>query len=213
MTAAASSLDPSNNPALAPHLLEARRLARAGLPVLCLGLVPALAWLALAPLASAVVAHAHVKVDLDRRPVQHPEGGIVREVKVRDQRVAQGEALLVLGDVSVDAALNRLGYRLPTERAGVARLEAEQVGQGALAFAPDLLEAAKAEPRLAEQLAEERDLFGARRESLHGQTAGKQGHLSVKPKRSRPEPPCAATTDSAHAFREENEHCARRWRT
>ena len=172
MTAAASSLDPSANAALAPHLSEARRLARAGLLVLGLGLLPALAWLAFAPLASAVVAQAHVKVDLDRRPVQHAEGGIVREVKVRDgQRVAQGEALLVLGDVSVDADLNRLGYRLLTERAGIARLEAEQAGQPALAFAPDLVAAAQADPRLSAQLAKERALFAARRESLQGQTA------------------------------------------
>ena len=47
-----------------------------------------------------MVAPAFVKVDLDRRPVQHAEGGTVREVLVRDgQRVEQGEPLLVLGDV------------------------------------------------------------------------------------------------------------------
>ena len=67
-----------DNPELTPHLSEAHRLARAGLLVLGLGLLPVLAWLALAPLSSAVVAQAHVKVDLDKRPVQHAEGGIVR---------------------------------------------------------------------------------------------------------------------------------------
>lgn len=157
---------------VSPHLVEARRLARAGLLVLGLGLLPALAWLALAPLSSAVVAQAHVKVDLDRRPVQHAEGGIVREVRVRDgQRVAQGEALLVLGDVGVDADLNRLHYRELAERAGVARLEAEQAGAEAVAFAPELLSAAQADPRLAAQVSKERSLFAARRETLLGQTA------------------------------------------
>src|SRR4029453_9195175 len=96
--------------------------------VLGLGLAPVLAWLAFAPLSAAVVASAFVKVDLDRRVVQHAEGGTVREVKVRDgQRVAQGEPLLVLGDVSVDADLNRLNYRVIVERASLARLEAEQM--------------------------------------------------------------------------------------
>ena len=61
---------------------------RTGVLVLALGLVPLAAWMALAPLASAVVAPGVVKVDLNRRPVQHAEGGIVREVRVRiGQRV------------------------------------------------------------------------------------------------------------------------------
>lgn len=168
----ATTLSLGDSPELASHQGEARRLARAGLLVLGLGLLPVLGWLALAPLSSAVVAQAHVKVDLEKRSVQHAEGGIVREVRVRDgQRVAQGEPLLVLGDVGVDADLNRLNYRLLAERAGIARLEAEQAGQGALAFPPEVLTAAASDPRLAEQVAKERSLFNARRDSLLGQTA------------------------------------------
>jgi epimerase transport system membrane fusion protein len=162
----------TNDPSLAPHLAEARRLSRTGLLVLAFGLVPAFAWLALAPLASAVVAQAFVKVDLDRRPVQHAEGGIVREVRVRDgQRVAQGEALLVLGDVGVDADVNRLGYRVLAEQASLARLEAEQNAARSIVFPPELLAAARADSRLAEQIAKERSLFDARRDALVGQIA------------------------------------------
>jgi membrane fusion protein, epimerase transport system len=162
--AAASPLD--------PHLGEARRLARRGVWVLAVGLLPLAAWLALAPLSSAVVAQAHVKVDLDRRPVQHAEGGIVREVKVRDgQRVRQGEPLIVLGDVAVDADVNRLSYRLLAEQAGIVRLEAEQAFTPALVFPAELTQAAARDSRLAEQLVKERSLFTARRESLQGQIA------------------------------------------
>jgi hypothetical protein len=131
--------------------------------VLLLGLLPAMGWMAYAPLSSAVVAQAFVKVDLDRRPVQHAEGGIVREVRVRDgQQVAQGEALLVLGDVAVDADVNRLNLRVQTERAGMARLDAEQLAARSLSFPADLLAAAQNDTRLAEQLAKERALFDAR---------------------------------------------------
>ncbi len=170
--ALATGPDPAADPALDTHLGEARRLARSGVLVLALGLLPVLGWLALAPLSSAVVAQAHVKVDLDRRPVQHAEGGIVREVRVRDgQRVAQGEALMVLGDVGVDADLNRLNHRLLAEHAGIARLEAEQAGLATLAMPPEVAAAARADPRLAEQVAKERSLFAARRDSLLSQTA------------------------------------------
>jgi epimerase transport system membrane fusion protein len=151
---------------------EAARLARWGLAVLLLGLLPIVVWMAWAPLTAAVVAGAFVKVDLDRRPVQHAEGGTVREVLVRDgQRVKQGEPLLVLGDVAVDADVNRLDYRVMAERASVARLEAEQMGARAIMFSPDLVAAAARDERLAEQMAKERALFDARRDALVGQVS------------------------------------------
>ncbi|MDP9928989.1 HlyD family type I secretion periplasmic adaptor subunit [Variovorax paradoxus] len=159
----------ANDP-LALHVREARRLAHWGLAVLVCGLLPAAAWLSFAPLSSAVVAQAYVKVDLNRRPVQHAEGGIVREVLVRDgQHVRQGEPLLVLGDVSVDADRNRLDHRVKTERASLARLDAEQTMARAIAFPPDVVETAAADPRLAAQLNKENALFEARRDALVGQ--------------------------------------------
>ena len=99
--------------------------------------LPLGAWMAFAPLSMAVVAPGFVKVDLNRRPVQHLEGGIVREVLVRDgQSVKAGEPILMLGDVSVDADRNRLAYRVRVERAALARLEAEQARRDSLVF-PD----------------------------------------------------------------------------
>ena len=151
---------------------EAHRLARVAGWVLALGLAPAAAWLAWAPLSSAVVASAFVKVDLDRRPVQHAEGGTVREVLVRDgQHVQKGQALLVLGDVSVDADMNRLSYRVDTERASIARLEAEQALSTLIQWPADLVRAMAEDPRLAAQVAKEKSLFTARREALGSQTA------------------------------------------
>jgi HlyD family type I secretion membrane fusion protein len=157
---------------LAQQLGDARRLARAGVLVLAVGVLPVAAWLAFAPLSTAVVASSFVKVDLDRRVVQHAEGGTVREVKVRDgQHVEQGETLLVLDDVAVDADLNRLDYRVAVERASLARLEAEQLAAAALRFPKEVVKAADGDPRVAEQLVKERALFGARRDALIGQSA------------------------------------------
>lgn len=168
---AASATNAATSATLADLDREARRLVRRGLLFFALGFIPAMAWMALAPLASAVVAPAFVKVDLNRRPVQHAEGGLVREVKVRDgQRVTAGEPLIVLSDVSVDADLNRLGYRVNAERAGVARLEAEQGSLAAVAFPAELLSAAQTDDRLAEQIGKERALFAARRDALKTQS-------------------------------------------
>lgn len=161
----------SPQPPLEQHLLEARKLARIASAVLLLGLLPVAAWMTFAPLTAAVVASSFVKVDLDRRVVQHAEGGTVREVRVRDgQHVKKGETLLVLGDVSVDADLNRLNYRVLAERASLARLEAEQMSAKTLEFPADLVQAANADLRLAEQMTKERSLFVARRDALIGQS-------------------------------------------
>lgn len=155
---------------LAPHLGEVTRLMRSAWVVIALGLVPALCWLAFAPLSSAVMAPAYVKVDLNRRPIQHAEGGIVREVRVRDgQHVEQGQTLLVLGDIGVEADASRLGYLVAAERVSMARLEAEEAMHDTMVLPDTVTSLAKADPRIAELLAKERALFSARRGSLVSQ--------------------------------------------
>jgi len=120
----------------------------------------------------AVVAPAFVKVDLNRRPVQHLEGGIVRAVLVRDgQRVSAGEPVLILGDVGVEADRNRLDYRVNVERAAVARLEAEQTLAKTLVFPEELLGAAGQDERVKQALMKEKTLFETRRSSLASEVA------------------------------------------
>lgn len=169
---AGAMITSSGGAAVDTHLEEARGLIRLGRWVVLGAVVPILAWMAFAPLSSAVVAPGFVKVDLNRRPVQHAEGGPVREVLVRDgQRVRAGQPLLVLGDVAVDADRNRLNYRVLIERAAQARLEAERELRASIAFPPDVTAAVAADPRIAEQVAKERSLFQARREALVSQVA------------------------------------------
>jgi epimerase transport system membrane fusion protein len=151
---------------------EAARLVRTGCWILVGAVLPIVLWMALAPLAMAVVAPGVVKVDLNRRPVQHLEGGTVREVLVRDgQHVKAGEPVLVLGDVRVDADRNRLDYRMLVERAALVRLDVEQRLAPELRFPADLLQAAKGDARIQEALAKEAALFDAQRHSLDSSTA------------------------------------------
>ncbi|MGJ9420587.1 HlyD family type I secretion periplasmic adaptor subunit [Massilia sp. CMS3.1] len=151
---------------------QGRRLGRIGLTIFLLALVPMAAWVCTAPLSMAVVAPAYVKVDLNRRPIQHLEGGIVRQVLVRDgQRVRAGEPVLMLGDVGVDVDRNRLAYRAIVERASLARLEGEQLRTASLRFPDDLRDAAERDPRVAQAMAKEASLFASRRTSLESEVA------------------------------------------
>ena len=151
---------------------HARRLVRAGCWIVIVAVLPIALWMGFAPLSMAVVAPAFVKVDLNRRPVQHLEGGTVREVLVRDgQHVNAGDPVLVLGDVRVDADRNRLGYRVYVERATLERLEAEHAFARTLTFSPELSRAAQQDKRIENALHKENALFRAQRHSLDSATA------------------------------------------
>ena len=146
---------------------QSNRLTKLGWGIVVGAIFPIGLWSAITPLSMAVVAPAFVKVDLNRRPVQHLEGGIVRLVLVRDgQRVNAGDPILILGDVGVDADRNRLAYRVNVERAALARLDAEQRLAKTLVFAKDLLEVADKDERVKQGLIKESALFEARRDSL-----------------------------------------------
>jgi HlyD family secretion protein len=160
-------MDPDTETSPPDTQQHAGRVARSGMLIIVFALLPLVGWMVLAPLSMAVVAPGFVKVDMNRRPVQHLEGGIVRTVLVRDgQSVKAGDPILLLGDVSVDAERNRLEYRRNVERAGLARLDAEQMRADVLGFPEDLQRAALRDDRVRQALAKESALFESRRNSL-----------------------------------------------
>lgn len=96
----------------------------------------------------------------------------MRAVLVRDgQHVNAGDPVLTLGDVGVDADRNRLSYRVNTERAALARFEAEQALARTLVFPEDLEIAAQQDERVKQALVKETALFEARRDALASEVA------------------------------------------
>lgn len=143
---------------------------RAGLIVIVLAFVVAGGWMALAPIAGAIIAQGAVKIDMNRKTVQHQEGGIVKEILVRDgDRVRQGQPLIVLDDVRVDAAYDSLKTQLDSELARNARLSADRMLANSLVFPEQLTARAEREPKVAEVLQREEALFRARRQTLREQ--------------------------------------------
>jgi HlyD family type I secretion membrane fusion protein len=156
---------------------ELKRLVGSGIAIIVAGVLALGGWTVLAPLSGAIVAPAFVKIDLNRKVVQHAEGGIVREIHVRDgDRVKQGQVLVVLDDVKVDANLELLSIQLIAERAKGARLEAEAAYAPKLGFPPDILRRER-EQRVAEILERERALFQSRRGSVESQVAALRSQI------------------------------------
>lgn len=153
------------------HAANAWPIIRAGLLIIAVAFIGVGGWMAFAPLSGAVVAPGFVKVDTNRKTVQHQEGGIVKEIRVRDgDRVKAGQVLLVLDDVRVDASFDLVRQQLDAERARTARLNAEKSLASRITFPADLL-ARRSDARMAETLRREEVLFAARRETLESQIA------------------------------------------
>ncbi|HEV7476590.1 MAG TPA: HlyD family type I secretion periplasmic adaptor subunit [Burkholderiales bacterium] len=147
------------------------RIARAGFAVMALGVLVMGGWLIAAPLSGAVIAQGFVKVDMNRKVVQHQEGGIVKQLLVRDgERVRAGQVLLVIEDVKLDATFDLLRTQHDGERAKAARLEAERAILPEVKFPAELV-ARKGEAKVADLLQRETTLFRARREALDTQIA------------------------------------------
>jgi HlyD family type I secretion membrane fusion protein len=159
-----------NASAIAPGV-NLRLIAGLGLLVILAGIAGLGVWAALAPLSGAVIAPGFVKVDMNRKVVQHQEGGIVKQILVRDgDRVQRGQALMVIEDVRVDATVDLLKGQLDGEHAKASRLEAERALLPAVAV-PHELRSRATDPKVAEILQREQSLFRARREALDSQIA------------------------------------------
>ncbi len=141
----------------------------AGLLVILLTFVGVGAWATLAPLSGAVIARGVVKVDTNRKTVQHFEGGIVKEIKVRDgERVQAGQTLLVVEDARVSAVLDVLEARLDAELVRAARLQAERDGHEQVVLSQEIGQRSH-EPKLAELIRGETTFFRTKRDALQNQ--------------------------------------------
>ena len=98
-----------------------------GLIILLVFLVGATAWASSAKLASAIIAVGQLKVDSNRKQIQHLDGGIVNEIIVSDgQRVKKGDTLVILDPVQAKSSLGIVAGALFTAELKRSRLQAER---------------------------------------------------------------------------------------
>ncbi|MGG5822258.1 HlyD family type I secretion periplasmic adaptor subunit [Falsiroseomonas sp. HW251] len=126
-------------------------------------------WTAFAQLSEAAIAPGILKVEGTRRTIQHFEGGIVREILVRDgDEVRQGQVLVRLEQPQAAQQTETLRSQRWALMAQDARLVAELAGAREIAFPRDLLNATA--DRAQDAVNGQRALFEARRVALESQT-------------------------------------------
>jgi HlyD family secretion protein len=135
-------------------------------------------WGATAVISGAVVASGSLVVDTNVKKVQHPTGGIVGELRVRDgDRVHAGDIVVRLDETVTRANLAIVTKGLDELRARKARLESERDGWDTIVF-PAQLVAGASDPDIAAAMDSERKLFNLRKTARNGQKAQLQERVT-----------------------------------
>lgn len=124
-------------------------------------------WSLVTTIAGAIVAPGRIEVERNRQVVQHPDGGVVAEIRVSEgAEVAAGDILLRLDGTIIRSELAGARSQLTEARARRARLEAERDGRAEMTVPADLVALAAEDPAVAEQVEGQTRLFAARAETL-----------------------------------------------
>jgi HlyD family secretion protein len=124
-------------------------------------------WAFFSSISGAVVASGRVEVEQNRQVVQHPEGGVVAQIYVKNgDKVQAGDTL-----ISLDADLFKSEYAIVEGQffeilARRARLEAERDAAPDISFSEELTDSAKSNSDHADLIAGQLSLFLARRDTV-----------------------------------------------
>ena len=155
-----------------PELLKAESIAGpflSGLAIIGLFFGGLGSWAYVAPLTGAVMAPGVVRVEGNRKSVQHLDGGIVTEIRVAEgDRVERDQILLVLDTTQSQAVVTLMGKQSDALLAQEARLVAEQTDAERIVF-PASLANRRDDPAIRTLLTSEELQFTTRMTAIRGQ--------------------------------------------
>lgn len=169
---------------------DTERPLRLGLWGLAVGFGGLLLWAAFAPLDEGVPTQGIVSIDTKRKTIQHLQGGLIREVYVREgQYVQANQPLLKLEDANAKANYEAVRQHYLSLRAMEGRLQAEQSGAERIEFHEDIKKYAD-DPLVRQQTMAQEQLLQSRRlayqaeqqamkESIRGQEAQVIGYRGM----------------------------------
>ncbi|WP_051304657.1 HlyD family type I secretion periplasmic adaptor subunit [Chitinilyticum litopenaei] len=149
---------------------DANKVVRAGVLALVLGFGGFLVWATFAQLDEGVPAPGVVSVDSKRKAIQHLQGGIVKQIMVRDgDLVKADQPLLQLDQTQTAAMLSTVRTNYWQMQAMSDRLQAEQLRAPKVTFNQRLIDSAKTDPKVQQVMDAQQQLFESRRSAYTNQ--------------------------------------------
>lgn len=128
----------------------------------------ALIWAYLAPLTSAAIASGVITVDSNVKTVQHLEGGIIREINVKNgDKVKSGDLLMLLDDAQSLASYKLVNSRYLSLLALEARLVAERDSRTEITWPVEITQNLTTDAHLREIKTAQQAIFDARQQALN----------------------------------------------
>ena len=144
--------------------LSMQRYLFVGMLALIFGLGGFVLWSVSLKIDGAVVASGQISVEAKQQAVQHPDGGIVKHIYVREGAFVEiGEPLLLLDGASLHTQQTVLKRKRVEARARIERLFSEISGSDELNYSPKLIEMGTGIEGFEEILTNEKMLFDARK--------------------------------------------------
>ena len=148
---------------LEPLTLEENKVQRNAVRIVTVSFLLFLAWATLAPLDGGVVIPGTVTVSGNRKAVQHPGGGVVEDLLVREgSHVEQGDVVLKVNPLDSEANLSNAEAQYINLLTTESRLLAERTNTP-IRWKPELEPFGADDPRVLEAKHVQSQLYGSRR--------------------------------------------------
>lgn len=156
---------------LKPVDVEESGIRRKAAQVFLIFFVLFLVWAFTAPIDAGVSVQGNVVVVGNRKAVQHPSGGVVEEILIKEgDEVQQGDILLRVNPLKSEAEMTTVELQYINLLASEARLKAERDGLGGINWGPELAKRFKPnDPRVQEAKSLQVQLYNSRRSELTSQ--------------------------------------------
>lgn len=129
----------NNTKQVLPPSTDDSKVIQFGLGVLFVLVVIFGGWSAFAPLAESAVAVGKISADLDKKTLQHLEGGVIEAILVKDgDHVEKGDLLLKLNDVNIRSQLDIYKTQYQDALALYARLQAQRDNKATVDYPQEL---------------------------------------------------------------------------
>jgi len=135
------------------------------------------AWSATAPIAGAIITSGAFVASGQNKTIQHLEGGVIREILVREGDIVEpGQTLVILDETTPRAELRRLLLKQARLEATEARLKAEVTLADVIEMPPTLLD--NDDPDVRTIVENQRLTFKARRDAVRSEVSAIEEGIS-----------------------------------